>query len=262
MKTGLACLILLTLLLFACKAKDGDSGRVPSSSTNTHHTSTIQIVTESYPPYSMEENGVITGISSDVVRAIFRIAQLQPEIRLMPWVRAYETARTTPGMLIYSISRTKEREQSFLWIGTIAPYDVSLYALSARTDITARPIGEMTSLRVGLAQGTSVIPWFESEGFVTGKNLDISNSYEANVRKLLAGRIDILPTNRLLMQHLLKTIGAPPDAVREVMHLPQVSSEGLWLAAHPSTDPALISRLKSALGRIRSSGEYLRIISR
>ena len=78
MKTGLACLILLTLLLSACKAKDGIRA-CPSSSTNTHHASTIQIVTESYPPYSMEENGVITGISSDVVRAIFRIAQPSPK---------------------------------------------------------------------------------------------------------------------------------------------------------------------------------------
>lgn len=119
----------------------------------------------------------------------------------------------------------------------------------------------MTHLRVGLVQGTSVIPWFEREGFSQDKSLDLSNSYEANVRKLLAGRIDILPTNRLLMQYILSTLGLPPGSVREVMPLPEVSSEGLWLAAHPKTDPKLVTRLRTALARIRASGEYLKIIN-
>lgn len=255
-------LITILLCLSGCGSREGGASAAQSSGTRSTPSMTIPVVTEAYPPYSLEREDRIEGISTEVVQAIFREAGLQPGIRLMPWVRAYESARTTPGMLIYSISRTRERESSFVWIGTIAPYDVSLFAHSSRADIKAGPIGGMTHLRVGLVQGTSVIPWFEREGFSQDKNLDLSNSYEANVRKLLAGRIDILPTNRLLMQHILSTLGLPPDSVREVMPLPEVSSEGLWLAAHPKTDPRLVARLRTALARIRASGEYLKIINR
>lgn len=250
------------IFLSSCGNKEAENSFTQSSSIASTPTTNLIIVTEDYPPYSLTQGERIEGLSTEVVRAIFREAGHQPEIRLMSWARAYESARTTPGTLIYSISRTRERENLFAWIGIIAPYDVGLFALASRSDIQARPLNELTHLRVGQVRGTSIVPWFERAGFVPGKNLDLGNSHEAYIRKLFAGRIDLLPTNRLMIQYMLSKLGLPPTALREIMPLPEISSEGLWLAAHPKTDPQLIARLRTALEQVRASGEYQRIINR
>ena len=127
---------------------------------------------------------------------------------------------TTPGMLIYLDLPDKGT-------GTELPLDrhdrsVRCQSLCARgTNRHHGPSDRRNDLAPGRpGQGTSVIPWFESEGLSPEKSRHLQflrgQCAEASCRQDRHS-----PLNRLLMQHLLKTIGAPPDAVREVMHLPR-----------------------------------------
>jgi len=40
----------------------------------------------------------------------------------------YELARTTPDVVLFSTTRTTERETLFQWVGPVASYDIVLYA--------------------------------------------------------------------------------------------------------------------------------------
>ncbi|MEI8631015.1 hypothetical protein P4S72_00655 [Vibrio sp. PP-XX7] len=52
-------------------------------------------------------------------------------------------------ILIYSIARTKERESLFKWVGPIAPYNVYLFKLKARSDIIVNTLEDVKKYRIG-----------------------------------------------------------------------------------------------------------------
>lgn len=81
----------------------------------------IRIVTEELPPYNMTQDGQITGMSTEVVQAVLKEVGMSAPIQSMPWARAYDIALNSENTLIYSITRTRQRENLFKWVGDIAP---------------------------------------------------------------------------------------------------------------------------------------------
>jgi len=130
----------------------------------------LQIVTEEFPPYNYTENGLITGMSTEVVVAACKAVGLPNEIKVYPWARTYEIALSEPNTLIFSIARSPVREESFQWAGTVAPVQSCLFALKSRTDIDfdslagARKYYIITQLRGWIAQ------ILLKQGFVEGKH--------------------------------------------------------------------------------------------
>lgn len=63
----------------------------------------VRVLTEEFPPYNYTEHGRITGLGTELVEAVLQHLGLQGQFQSMPWARAYETAKGTPGVLLYSI---------------------------------------------------------------------------------------------------------------------------------------------------------------
>lgn len=81
----------------------------------------IRVVTENLAPYNMVEGGQITGLSTEIVKAVLNNVGVSPRIEVLPWARAYDLALHSDSVLIYSIARTPQREHLFKWVGAIAP---------------------------------------------------------------------------------------------------------------------------------------------
>lgn len=79
----------------------------------------ITAVTEDYPPYNYEENGKVTGLSTEIVKATLDEAEIKYSIKTYPWSRAIEMAENGENVLIFTITRNKERERNFKWVGPI-----------------------------------------------------------------------------------------------------------------------------------------------
>jgi polar amino acid transport system substrate-binding protein len=52
------------------------------------------------------------------------------EIRLMPWARAYKQIINKPNKILFSMTRTPQREYLFKWVGPIANNSFVFYARS------------------------------------------------------------------------------------------------------------------------------------
>lgn len=52
------------------------------------------LTTEEYPPFNMTFQGRITGLSTDLVRAMFDKAGIAYKIEMLPWNRAIHLAQT------------------------------------------------------------------------------------------------------------------------------------------------------------------------
>ena len=79
----------------------------------------VRVVTESLPPYSFEEAGVVKGASTAVVKTVLERAGLRHSIELVPWKRALDTALHERNTFIYSVARTEARERQLVWVGRI-----------------------------------------------------------------------------------------------------------------------------------------------
>jgi len=91
----------------------------------------LNYVTESYPPYNFKDGGKLQGIAVDLLSAASQAAGdpvNASEIKVLPWPRAYKMASDGPNTVLFSTTRTEQREPLFQWVGPITATRVVLLA--------------------------------------------------------------------------------------------------------------------------------------
>ncbi|MDC8785837.1 substrate-binding periplasmic protein [Roseateles koreensis] len=166
------------------------------------HAQRLVLVTEEYPPYNMSDaNGQVTGISTDIVKAMLEAAGYDYEVAAYPWARAIAMARTQVNTCVYSMSRTPERETLYKWIGPLVYNDWTLFARVGSSRLNQ--LDEAMNMRIGSYQGDAIVSYLQTRGH----QVDVAPSDDVNPKKLLAGRIDFWATGRLIGQYRLQQQG-------------------------------------------------------
>ena len=201
----------------------------------------VRILTEEFPPYNYTEGGQITGLGTEVVEAVLQQLGVQGQFQSMPWARAYETASNVPGVLIYSMVRTPEREKRFKWVGVIAPSEYSLFSLADKP-LSLASLEKAQSLQIGTVNQSVGEQFLLSRGFVKGKNLQASARNELNYEKLRLGRIDLWVMNRLTAYHLVRQAGQDPEkTLHKTLAIPELSATTWRLGLRRSMPPWSVS---------------------
>lgn len=91
--------------------------------------------TEELPPLNYQDGGQVSGFATELLQTVMQQAGYSVDIQLMPWARAYRLVMEGPDRIIYSITRTPQREPLFHWVGPISPRQIKLYRLNSRSDI-------------------------------------------------------------------------------------------------------------------------------
>ena len=223
----------------------------------------IRIVTEELPPYNMTKDGRLTGMSTEVVQAVLKEVGMPAIIESMPWARAYDIALNSENVLIFSITRTAQREKLFKWVGIIAPVHWYLYSKSGR-DISLSHLDDAREYQIGTVKEDAGEQYLVTKGFAIGKNLQSSNKYEYNYEKLKLGRIDLWISIELNALYLIRRAGDDPaNAVMRALSLPELDGEaGLNMAFSLKTPDALVERFRKGLETIRGNGTYDSILKK
>jgi len=223
----------------------------------------IRIVTEELPPYNMTQGGRITGISTEVVQAVLKEVGMSAPIQSMPWARAYDTALNLENVLIYSITRTPQREKLFKWVGDIAPMHWYLFARFG-SNIRLASLDDARQYQIAAVNEDAGEQFLLSKGFVAGRNLQSSNKYQYNYDKLKHGRADLWISLELNALHLIRQAGEEPEKmVVRALSLPELDGEnGLNMAFSLKTPDALVERFRKALQSIHRNGTYDAILKK
>jgi len=214
-----------------------------------------QVVTEEWAPYNYRENHQITGMTTEIVRAIMAITGDDFEMVLLPSMRASHVLKSKPRTILYSMFRTPEREQSFKWVGPIveesmhpwqlakAPPISSLEQLMHAPQITTRHAGLLPDL-------------LRSMGF---DNLDRSATESLQLyRMLLAGRTQIIIGDTDAgVAYYSRQLGIPDGTLRQIPI--ELYRSSLYIAFSPDSDDRLVAAWAGALEQLRQSGELARI---
>lgn len=79
----------------------------------------LNVLTENFVPFNYMENNEITGFTAEIVDILLEKTGIQPwrgKILLWPWKRAYQTALEEDNVLLFTTTRTPERETLFKWV--------------------------------------------------------------------------------------------------------------------------------------------------
>ena len=174
----------------------------------------------------------------------------------MPWARAYETAQSTEGALIYSIGRTKARDRLFKWVGVIAPADYYLFSLQER-NLKLGQLEDAKKYQTATVNEDVGEQFLVSNGFVLGKNLQSSVKYEFNYEKLKLGRVDLWVMGELTAFHLARQAGDDPAKVlAKAYRISELGSDGYYMAFGINTPNAVVERFRNGLETIKRNGTF------
>ena len=110
--------------------------------------------TENLAPlnYLDESTGIASGFSVDLLRLIADEAGLPYEVEVMPWLRAVQSAGQTSASLLFSLTRTVERENQYQWLGPISPRRILIYRLSSRSDVRPTSLQQLNGCRLEIGR--------------------------------------------------------------------------------------------------------------
>jgi len=226
----------------------------------------LKFMTEQYPPYNFMENGQLKGISVDLLEQItgrLGIVLKQKDINLAPWEEGYQLTLKRKDTLLFSTTRTVEREKKFQWVGPISPTKIVLFT---RKDMPSRltPGSGLKDLKVGAIRDDIGEQLVVKAGV---KKMDLTSSLKTGdlIRLLEEGKIDAWAYEETAGRWFIKHEAANPDNIK----VARVLYEGeLYYAFNRKTPKVVVAAFQKALDEIKKeksadgSSSYEKIFDR
>lgn len=223
-------------------------------SWNSAHALTL--LTEISPPSSFMRDGALTGVGVEIVREMQRRAGDSSPIEVLPWARAYAIAQDMPDAAIFATTRTPERESLFQWVGPILTIEWLFAGIKGQSPVVASLDEARHAVAIGTYRDDAREQYLLSEGFT---NLDRAPDALSNLRKLRAGRIDLMATTSLGLKVISDSAQPGDPPVRKVFTFNKVD---LYVAFSRGTAGAVVQAWQNALESMKADGTLDRIQSR
>jgi len=168
------------------------------------HAETYRCVSLDYPPLIYKDaDHRVKGFAVELVSAVFKNLGHNLQVEIYPWARSLEMARTGTRDCIFTIFQSPEREQFFDFSGeSIIPQMVYFYTRKDTGVVFKGDFSSLEGLRIGTVRKISYGSKFDE----ARPRLQIDEAYELeqSMKKLLIGRIDVIPSNYYSAAYLLK----------------------------------------------------------
>ena len=213
----------------------------------------LTVITEKSPPFNFVEKGVLTGSSTEVVREILRRLNLPDNIKVLNWARGYNLALTKPNIVLFSTTRTEDRENLFHWVGPIFKVRFGFYAkkgsgIRLNTLEDAKKIGSIATYKDDVKEQL-----LKAKGFT---NLDSSKSPVSNLKKLISGRVALWLFDNLGVPLVARQIGIDPDDVELVLPFQDRYS---YIAISKNTPETVVEEWQQTLDGMKRDGTFEQI---
>ncbi len=204
---------------------------------------TLTLLTEEYPPFAFTQDGEITGSSVDQVRRI--MAEIHPDYTLdiVPWARAIATAETDPATCVFTTTLLPERITRFKWV---SPLNIDTLMLVGRAGGKALPrsVEAAKAFTVAVHKDDLGEIFARAQGF---RHVDTAPSVDLSLKKLLAGRVDLVLLTRKTFDDLRKQ-GEPLEAILDV------ETYRAGIACNKAVPDRLIADMQAVLDRLIADG--------
>jgi ABC-type amino acid transport substrate-binding protein len=214
----------------------------------------LRIVTsEELPMNYYSKDGEFTGTTVEIVNEIKRNLNLDTEIEVMAWARAYETAKENPNIVIFTAGKTDERvDLGFSFIGPVISRKHSLWAKKGSGfNLTSIEDIREQNLVIGAMRGD----WREKYFLDLGFDVDDVTDHRQNLEKLLDGRIDLWVSSDLEASPITKELGVDMDEIEMVYVFIEAPS---YLMLSKGTSEETIKDWKESFEEMQRTGFFER----
>jgi polar amino acid transport system substrate-binding protein len=236
MRVWLAILLTAAMLFVGCNITS-----VPPA------TSGLRVITEEYPPYNfVDKNNNVTGQSTEIVQTIMEKTGTQANIEVMPLSQGLSLAEKGPGVVIYSLNRTPQREELFKWVGPIGSYEQAFYAKKGSTIVVNQLEDAKKVNKIGVYEGDAGAQFLASQGFV---NLDYSLTDADALKKLMDGTVQLWLGNKDGLVITAEQAGVNPE---DLVEMPTVVIRAdLYIAFSKDVPDSTIKAWQGALDTLK-----------
>jgi len=209
-----------------------------------------------YPPYQIDDNGKLTGVNTEIVRAIFHDSGIPFEVRYVPWARAQKIVGddSVENTAIYCLGRNEQREQKYKWVGVYFYQKISFLTLK-NSGVRIDDLDDIKEYMIGLVRGDIMTHQLMSQGYI-GKH-EIVHDDILNVRKLFKKRVQTIVTSLLAASYIAKKNGLDFNQIESQYDVATVEFN---LALSRKTSDEILSKLQTSLKSLLKNGTIQRII--
>ncbi len=219
----------------------------------------LDIMTENYPPFNyMDKNtNKVTGFTTDIVREILKNTNTIDNIRLIPWARAYKDIQNKHDKVLFSMTRTTQREHLFKWVGPIADNSWTFYArFDSNITINSLEDAKNNKYKIGTYKDGANELYLKKENFL---NLHSVPDDLLNVKKLIKGRIDLWAAGETQGLYKAKQLGINPSKLKKVF---KIKDTQLYIAFSKTTPNSIIQLWQNELDKMKKNSQYQTIVNK
>lgn len=220
----------------------------------------LRVLYEEAPPYSQPDAwGLPTGYAVELVRELLLRTGLEADWEFSSWPRIFQRGLSEAQVLMPTVVRLREREERFHWLVRIGTRRGYLFRLRSRPEVRPRTIEEVKAYRTAVIKDDAAERELLALGLELGRHLDRGSDYAAMLRKLHAGRNDLIALNLAEAQAVFQRYGHDPQQAEPVL---QFAASGLYIALSLGSDEAQRQRLTQAWEAMRRDGSAAVIAAR
>lgn len=211
--------------------------------------SELTLMTEEYPPFNFTREGKLQGLAVDLLVAAAAQSGSSikaANIRVFPWTRAYTLTLHGKDSMLFSTTRTAERESLFHWVGPISPIRLVLIAPRSR-DIRIENTAQLEGYRIGVVR--------DDIGEVTLTSMGLEHRLQSNastdllLKMMERGRIDLWAYEETVARWLIKEAGLSFDDFEVVYVLKEAE---LYFAFSRDVPEAVRRTLQQAVNQVKA----------
>ena len=215
----------------------------------------LTIVAEKdYPPITfLNKSGVPDGLAVEVAKKIMQRLHLKQKINMWPWARAYSLLQKKHNYVLFSVSRTAQRDKKFQWVGPIYSMKSAFY-VRKDSNIKINSLEDAKKLRkIGTYKDSFNEQFLKSKGFT---NLEATRNNVVNVKKLMLGRVDAITATNVTIKDILKQAHY---SLKDVKPAYTFMNVGVYFAFSKDVPFEVVDTFRKEFEKLRSTCELQKI---
>ena len=214
----------------------------------------LKIITCECPPLSYEVNAKASGPAVDIVRTIQKSINSNEKINIYPWAQGYKQLQSYSNVMLFSTTRTAQREHLFKWVGPIIEKRFSFHAKKG-AKIKIDNLEDAKKYKVGVVRNSNNEQFLVSNGF---KNLSVVAKESQNLQMLELGRIDLWYTDTAQCSALMTNYSLK-EKIEEIYVVQKSRS---YYAFSIITPDSIVEKWQNAFTHLRNTGVICNILKK
>lgn len=165
---------------------------------------TVRIASGEWAPFASEllpDHGPVNSL----INQVFKEAGYDTTFIYLPWKRALNETRLGRYVATSFWYYNAEREADFIHVGPVSQETLAFLRLRTTPEPAWTSLADLADYRIGAVAGLTYTTEFRDLAQKGALDVRIGPNDEANLRKLLAGRIDLYPVSLAVARYILAT---------------------------------------------------------